>query len=88
MFEHFCSEGFVYVCETDVYGAAQQWSSLQSFADDTMKISGSFLQLVHLRHATSEVHKTFGGAAAGQCLVWAVQPQSTQETNDKNAQEI
>ena len=51
-------------CETNVDGAAEQRASLQSFADDAMKISGSFLQLVHLCYTTSEVLEALSGAAA------------------------
>lgn len=64
---------------TDVDGAAEQGASLQSFADDAMKISGSLLQLIHLCHAASKVLKALGGAATRQRLIRAVQPENTGE---------
>lgn len=49
----------VQVCDADIYGAAQQRSSLHGPLYDGVKISGRFAQLVHLRHTTREVLKAF-----------------------------
>lgn len=64
----------VQVCDADIYGAAQQRSSLHGPLYDGVKISGRFAQLVHLRHTTREVLKAFWRTAAWQGLIAAVQP--------------
>ncbi len=64
---------------TNVYGAAQQWSSVYGPADDAVEVGGGFLQLVHLRHAACKVLKALWRAAAWQSLIAAVQPGTQQD---------
>lgn len=59
---------------TDVYGAAQQRSSVDGPANDAVEIGGGFPQLVHFRHAAREVLKALWRAAAWQSLITTIQP--------------
>lgn len=67
---------------TDVYGAAQQWSPFNGPADDAVEVGGGFVQLVHLRHAACKVLKALWRAAAWQSLITTVQPGTQQEINE------
>lgn len=73
---------------TDVYGAAQQWSSVYGSTHDAEEVRGSFAQLVHLRHATCEVLKSLGRAATWQSLITAVQPRTQQNINERKSFKI
>lgn len=48
---------------TDVYGAAQQRSSVYGSTHDAEEVRGSLAQLVHLRHTTCEVLEALARAA-------------------------
>lgn len=65
---------------THINGTPQQGASFESFADDAIQVPWSSLELVHLRHATSEVLKALSGAAAGQGFIRAIQSDRKPET--------
>lgn len=61
--------------KTHVDGAAQQSSSLQGLLHDLEQVGRRLAQVVVLGDASGEVFEAFGGGAAGQRFVAAVDPE-------------